>query len=250
MPDAGQLPIPTGLSRQFEPVASARTGAARLGTQVGSNWTPAGLGDTQVDPERGHATYLAYRDALRSPEKPGIRESYGAMREHVNTQYDHMTKPTEQGGLGIKHEVVPHDPYSGPGEMADDVRKGNIKTFASTSTGEHEFFSSEENDKFRAVHDVFGHAAIGRGFSRHGEEAAYQSHAQTFPKEALPALASETRGQNSYLNYGPGGFASQEGKVVGLPDWAHDDSKPITPRSPYKNPSRTAPIRYKQDTLF
>jgi hypothetical protein len=42
-----------------------------------------------------------------------------------------------------------------------------------------------------------------------------------FPKEAHAALASETRGQNSYLNYGPDNeFPSQEGKLVGLPDWA------------------------------
>jgi hypothetical protein len=88
------------------------------------------------------------------------------------------------------------------------------------ATGPHHIFSDQENDRFRAVHDVFGHAATGRGFSRHGEEAAFLSHRQMFSKRALPALASETRGQNSYLNYGPGGFPEQETKPIGLPPFA------------------------------
>jgi hypothetical protein len=33
----------------------------------------------------------------------------------------------------------------------------------------------------------------------------FQSHARMYSPEALPAVASETRGQNSWVNYGPYG---------------------------------------------
>jgi hypothetical protein len=70
---------------------------------------------------------------------------------------------------------------------------------------------------FRAVHDVFGHAATGRGFDRHGEEAAWLSHIRMYSPAARPAVTTETRGQNSVLNFGsrPGTFPEQ--KVVTLP---------------------------------
>jgi hypothetical protein len=87
---------------------------------------------------------------------------------------------------------------------------------SSATTGGHPFFSDEENDQFRAVHDAFGHAAIGRGFSRHGEEAAYQAHSQMFSPEARPALHTETRAQNSVVNYGrkPGSFPEQKVAII------------------------------------
>lgn len=214
-------------SLQFQPSQLARRGATAY---TGGGWKNAGPDDqTQVDPVRGHAMYLAYRDQLRAgpgAEPAGLRESYESLRQHVNIQHEHMTKPVEQGGMGLRHEVTPDDPYAHGGEMAADVEQGRIKTFSAKSTGEHEFFSHEETDRFRAVHDVFGHATTGRGFSRHGEEAAYRAHRQMFPLSAHPALASELRGQNSYLNYGPGGFAEQKGQLVGLPRWAETDEPP------------------------
>jgi ribosomal protein S18 acetylase RimI-like enzyme len=59
------------------------------------------------------------------------------------------------------------------------------------------------NDIFRAVHDAFGHGLEGAGFRARGEENAWQAHARLFTGPGLGALTSETRGQNSWLNYGP-----------------------------------------------
>lgn len=212
----------TNMSRQFEPSEAATAGAEAYQAAQGGRFSTTGLGDVQRDHASGHATYLAYRDSQAAGgNQSGLAQSYEAMREHVRQQYAHLTGPTSAGGMGITHEVTPHDPYAEPGHMASDLSENRrIKTWSSESTP-HEFFSTEENDMFRAVHDVFGHAAVGRGFSRHGEEAAFLAHRQMFPKEAHAALASETRGQNSYLNYGPDGqFPEQEGKLVGLPEWA------------------------------
>jgi hypothetical protein len=173
------------------------------------------------------------------------------MRQHVNSQYEHMTAPKEAGGMGINVEVTQHDPYSlgwAGGQDSDarvamdkDLRENNrVQVMSTEATGGHAYFSNEENDKFRAVHDVFGHHAIGRGFSRHGEEAAWESHRQMFPPEAHEALTSETRGQNSYLNYSGGkGFPDQSEKLIGLPDWANTPGKLPSPSSKV-NPTQFA----------
>ncbi len=58
------------------------------------------------------------------------------------------------------------------------------------------------NDKFRAIHDLFGHAAEGCGFGPRGEENAWLKHSQMFSRDAQKALTTETRGQNSWFNFG------------------------------------------------
>jgi hypothetical protein len=75
--------------------------------------------------------------------------------------------------------------------------------------------TDEQNDMFRAVHDAFGHLATGRGFDRHGEEAAYQAHKSMFGNTAVKAAATELRGQNAFL-IERGFFGPQ--KLVLLPE--------------------------------
>lgn len=96
------------------------------------------------------------------------------------------------------------------------------------------------NDLFRAVHDVFGHGLEGAGFRARGEENAYQSHVRLFYGPAVKAMTTETRGQNSWLNFGPYGKQNQNAKVEGtifaqnkigiLPSWTWEDR--IAPSSP------------------
>jgi hypothetical protein len=226
-----RLPIGKGRSRETPPIPWVVSGARRYAQERGMNWTQPSS-DVRGSPERGHALYLAYRNALRSSgETPNIRASYQAMREHIAAQHEFMTRPQEKGGMGVRFEVAENDPYPSPKEMHEDLtRNRRIKVFPARTTP-HEFFSSEELERFRAVHDVFGHAATGRGFSRHGEEAAWRSHRQMFPQEAQSAVASDLRGQNAWLNYGPGGFVSQnQGKLVGLPAWAESTAPAPAPR--------------------
>ena len=119
---------------------------------------------------------------------------------------------------------------------------------AATPPG-HPYLSDEVNDRFRAVHDAFGHAAIGRGFDRNGEEAAYQSHAEMFTATALPALASETRGQNSALNYGGygtrGEFPPQKFDVLPPRDLAISSSELVVAAS-----ARMAAASADDDNLY
>ena len=65
------------------------------------------------------------------------------------------------------------------------------------------------NDLFRAVHDAFGHGLEGSGFRARGEENAWQAHSRLYTGDAVGAMTSETRGQNSWVNYGPNGQSNQ-----------------------------------------
>lgn len=139
---------------------------------------------------------------------------FESMRQEIHQQFHHMTH-----NMGIKAEFVDHDPYTNSKDMMHDVHNNKrIKVLKTDVTGPHPYFSNEENDKFRAVHDVFGHAATGRGFDKHGEEAAFTAHSKMFSSHARKAMATETRGQNHFYNLN-GRFAQQ--KLALLPDEHH-----------------------------
>lgn len=152
---------------------------------------------------------------------PAAVPAYRAMRDQVHRQYRALSSPRSKGGLGIDIEVTQGDPYKNYGELLTDLRENNrIKTLSTAASGSHPFFSDDDNDMFRAIHDVFGHAGTGRGFDRHGEEAAYLSHARMFTPLARRALATETRGQNSYLitrgEFGPQKLATLGQQWTGM----------------------------------
>lgn len=133
--------------------------------------------------------------------------AYRAMHDEVGRQFDFLTKATSKGGMGVSAEVTPHDPYGGGNphniitDAAADASRGHMSALATDTTGSGEqVLDRDTNDMFRVVHDYFGHLGAMRGIDRHGEEAAYQSHASMFSPAARPALANETRMQNSYLN--------------------------------------------------
>jgi len=117
------------------------------------------------------------------------------------------------------------DPYpNGPRDVLKDINAGHIWYFPTDQgfgssefdpTGNPLLEASGEtsdngqpmvvNDLFRVVHDFFGHGLEGSGFGARGEENAWQSHMRLFTASAVPAMTSETRGQNSWVNYGPFG---------------------------------------------
>jgi hypothetical protein len=85
------------------------------------------------------------------------------------------------------------------------------------------------------VHDYFGHITEGVGFRADGEENTWRKHAAMFTPLARRALTTETRGQNSWVNYGPyaefnktanGGDTQYAPQKVGLlPEWASEEGR-------------------------
>lgn len=200
-------------------VSFLRHGARRFAARQGASYSSEGLEDIQSDPQFQTRVAQAYENAPTDTHR--VKKAYRAFADETRAQYDYLTRPRWGGGLGVSVEVSEADPYKTPDEMQADIKSNRrLRVLSSASTGGHPFLSDEENDMFRAVHDAFGHAAIGRSFSRHGEEAAYHSHRQMYTPDAQRALASETRGQNSSFIYRYYGRQFPEQRLVDLPDWA------------------------------
>lgn len=195
----------------------------------------------------------AYEAMEHAPNDPAVRASYEAMIAETRAQYDVLIE------MGFTFTFFDNetDPYEGnPFNAMRDLRDNKTMAVYSTIAGHGSGYSEVAvednplladtglewpdqngnmvkvlaNDLFRAVHDAFGHGLEGAGFRYDGEENAWQAHARLFTPAALPALTSETRGQNSWLNFGPRGeenrfavlddttFADQKAGL--LPEWA------------------------------
>jgi ribosomal protein S18 acetylase RimI-like enzyme len=169
----------------------------------------------QVDMDEHAARAEAYRNLPdNDPEAAG---AYQAFADEVAEQYRHVTED-----LGVTFEFVDEaEPYPSYKEMVADVRDYKRLKVAKTQDDAHPLLTPEQNDQFRAVHDLYGHAATGRDFTRHGEEAAFLAHSAMFGPDAQRAMASETRGQNAVL-IDEGDFGAQ--KAALLPDGLDDPS--------------------------
>jgi hypothetical protein len=198
---------------KFEPVRFAIEGARAYNAKVGlPDPHEHHYDDVRQDADTVRRTGRAY-DALPDDD-PSSHPHFEAMRQEVANQHHHLTHT-----MGINVQSVDHDPYENVHAMVHDVANNRrLKVMGTHVTGGHPFFSNEENDKFRAVHDFFGHAATGRDFSRHGEQAAFLAHARMFSHHALPAMASETKGQNTSLILN-GEFGPQKIAVLPKEHW-------------------------------
>jgi len=174
----------------------------------------------QVDPERAKRIALAYQLMKNEPNNPIVKQSYDKLIDETVGQYEALRKQ------GYKFDFMPEgrDIYGNPRNAINDIVTNKRLSVFPTELGfggpsaakaseanpllmkVGEKWSGKDvtaNDLFRAVHDVFGHAKHGVGFRAAGEENAFQSHARMYSPKALPAATSETRGQNSWVNFGP-----------------------------------------------
>ena len=182
------------------------------------------------------------------PNDPDVLAAYSAMIEETAAQYQTILDT----GLQIEF-ITGEDPYGGNPRLAIlDIVENNHFSVYSTREGfgtDEAFDPSESplleesgfeisgrpalnNDLFRVVHDFFGHVKDGVGFRAEGEENAWQSHAAMYTPLARRAMTVETRGQNSWVNFGPSGefnrtasgadtiYADQ--KMGLLPEWVSE----------------------------
>lgn len=175
-----------------------------------------------IDENRATRLAQAYESMVNNPNDPKVKKAYNAMIEETMAQYEALRKK------GYKFDFMPEsgDIYGNPRNAINDIVQNKRLSIFPTEQGfggpsaavaseanpllmrTGEFWSGKPvtaNDVFRAVHDVFGHGKHGVGFRAAGEENAFQAHARMYSPEALPAATSETRGQNSWVNYGPFG---------------------------------------------
>ena len=206
-----------------------------------------------LDEEHSTAIARAFDEMKHAPDDPAVKASYDALIKETQAQYEAIKK------TGLKIEPITPDmpdPYAAnPRLAAKDVADNNHLWYFPTDQGfgskpaagidmaKHPMMRATgeklgdrellANDMFRIVHDYFEHLKEGYGFRAAGEDNAWRSHAAMYSDLARPAMTTETRGQNSWLNYGPHGEANRkasaadtvyaEQKVGLLPEWTMRD---------------------------
>jgi hypothetical protein len=143
-----------------------------------------------------------YEGLKSEPNSPEVRSAYDAFNRETQAQADALHS------AGYTWDFVDHDPYppskGGSKAMLRDLRENHhISVYKTAGEQGHPLMTNDQNNLFRAVHEFLGHGVDENSFSAVGEENAFRSHAQMYSPEARPVMATETRGQNSWFNYGP-----------------------------------------------
>jgi hypothetical protein len=162
----------------------------------------------QGDPEYKRVVYDAYRRQM--PEHVGdaknydelVAKAYGHLNRETKAQFDSLPLNTSyhRGGEGN---------YNGSNEMARDVH-GRKHLYVFQGGEPHPLMNNvdpetglNDTEMFRAVHDAYGHALHANSFGPKGEEKAWAGHSGMYSPLAQAAMTTETRGQNSVVNYTP-----------------------------------------------
>ena len=239
-----------GVTREFGPFEPARTAAAEHMAAMGMPYAPPRT-YAKVNEERATRIAEEFEAMKHDPNDPLVKAAYDAMIAETIAQWQAIK------ATGLKVEFITgEDPYGNPRNAILDVIENNHLWVFPTSEG---FGGSESadvdisgnpllatvpgeeisgrpvqaNDIFRIVHDYFGHIKEGVGFRADGEENAWRSHAAMYSPLARRAMTTETRGQNSWVNYGPhaefnrtaNGAETQYApqKIGLLPEWVSEE---------------------------
>lgn len=218
-PDAEMRAMP-GLNQQVRDLADEYMKGAGLEFKPHTKYAP-------VREETAKKVADWYETAQHTPDDPKVKAAYQAFADETKAQWDFLTSK----GVVMEPWTGKGEPYANSTAMTDDVRNNNhlyfLRTegnFGSNVEMEHPLLADSGvevngykltyNDLFRAVHDYFGHAKEGYEFGPRGEYNAYLAHVAMFSPEARPAMAAETMGQNSWVNFGKH-LRNAEGKVPG-----------------------------------
>jgi hypothetical protein len=202
----------------------------------------------KFDPEMAAKYAQAFEEMKHDPSNPAVRRAFEALVEETGAQY----RALKDAGAEFRFNKPGEDPYAaspamGYPEFRDQRTLSVFPTLEGYGSAESGLIDNNPllmqsgekfgehpatyNDLFRAVHDAYGHYTFGNPFFRHaGEDRAYILHSGMYGDDAVKAAASELRGQNSWLNFGPYGeqnrtataadtvYAPQKTGI--MPDWA------------------------------
>lgn len=226
----------------------AETAAQRSAAMTGVPYRPT-TRFAPVDVSRAEKIAREYELMKHDPDNPLVKRAYDQMIKETMAQYDAML---EQGidpfFINQGSNPYPNSPSEALLDISENRRLGIFPSAEGFGTDPSfnpagnpmlqpsgRSISGQPalvNDIFRGVHDYYGHSKPGVGFRAAGEENAFQSHAGMYSPLARRALASETRGQNSWLNYGPYGEKNRTAKIEDtifadqkaglLPRWASE----------------------------
>jgi hypothetical protein len=174
----------------------------------------------KLNPEKAFKIGMEYERMKHDPHHPAVKGAYQKLAYETVEQYKQII---ESGYLPELH-MEPTEPYPNSKATIADIRdRKRLKVFSTDygygetpitqkDIGENPMLQMSKfkdangvpmriNDLFRFVHDFFGHSERGNGFGPLGEENAWDVHARMFSPEARRAMTTETRGQNSWVNF-------------------------------------------------
>ena len=234
----GLINVP-GLGRvKFRSFRPAQQIAERYMAQTGMSYDPPAT-YAKVEPARAVRIAAWYDRAEHAPDDPETAAAYQAMADETLAQYQAIVDD------GFTFEFYPEgeDPYPlGPRQaVLDVIQNRHLYVFPTdegfgvlNDTGAHPLLADSgvrwgdrtvtHNDLFRAVHDFFGHVKEGVGFRGDGEENAWRAHSAMYSPLARRAMTSETRGQNSWVNFGPYG---EKNRTASQADTVYADQKAV-----------------------
>jgi hypothetical protein len=210
---------PVAGNRLFNnPLTAVSDIAKRYYKRVFKKDKPDYYGSRQFDEARAKRISDAFIAMQHEPNNPQVKKAYEALAKETLEQYKAFLE------AGYRVEINNEEPYANSQEMIDDLRnRKRIKIFSTESGfGDNPITPKQRkenpllkesgfkdvngqplliNDAFRAIHDFFGHAELGNSFGFKGEENAWNVHARMFSPLARRAMTTETRGQNSYVNF-------------------------------------------------
>ena len=194
----------------------------------------------EVDEDRARRIAQAYDEMPHAPQDPAVREAYQDLIRQTTDQYRALDSAGYKFWFIDINSDAGQQYVSSPFNAMRDLRANKSMGVFPTDSGfgTKEDFNPDSNpmlaetglrwpfggpngelrtvyanDLFRAVHDAFGHGLEGSGFRAQGEENAWQAHIRLFTGPARGAITTETRGQNSWLNYGPYGERNRTAKT-------------------------------------
>lgn len=183
---------------------------------------PAGYHIYSLNVEYSKTIADAFAAMENNPNDPEVKAAYEAMAQETMDQFYAI----QRAGYIIEIYEGKGEPYKNSQEMIADVRDNKHQYILSTEKdfGQNPITDQQRqenpllrdsgekdvngkplliNDIFRYVHDFFGHSERGNSFGAIGEENAWDIHARMFSPLARRAMTTETRGQNSWVNFGP-----------------------------------------------
>jgi len=202
---------------------------------------------TEINEQNSKNIADAYDAMENNPNDPKVKKAYTALANETIMQYQDFIN----AGYTIEIYKGKGEPYANSDEMIKDVRDNKHMYIFSTEGGfgqeqisdqmreENPLLQKTElkdingepllvNDLFRGVHDFFGHTELGNGFGIKGEENAWLNHSRMFSHEARRAMTTETRGQNSWVNFNQS-LRREDGSIPkkGDPDYIRPQDRPF-----------------------
>jgi hypothetical protein len=156
----------------------------------------------QLDLSKAAAVGEWYVHSRSAHRNPMVIEAYEQLQSETDRLYTHLTGEACPGAARVVFTRC-RRPYESDRELISAVRaNGTLEMTSAAAAGErlHPLLGCELGgafDRFRAVHDLIGHARCGYGFDLADECAAWSVQDRLHSGLARGALATELFGVNA-----------------------------------------------------